>query len=171
MRCNLIFKGIHEKENEGWEDISMVLAKLINEKIDLPYPFEEIDKQISRAHRGSGSDEQEKLGLSSKIILGKNSLSMTVGYEPSSRVQMHSLNGSLHLQISHLVRARSSLTFRQLSNAYVTWQEHTVSLMGPIDKVQEIITVLGILRPQNGYFYTVYKIYLNLLRNYIFYLQ
>lgn len=84
MRCNLIFKGIHEKENEGWEDISMVLAKMINEKIDLPYPFE-----------GSGrTREQEKLGLSSKIILGNNSLSMTVGYEPSSRVQMHSLNGA-----------------------------------------------------------------------------
>ena len=47
----------------------MVLTKLINEKIDLPYPFEEIDKQISSTHRGSGSDEQEKLGLSSKIIL------------------------------------------------------------------------------------------------------
>ena len=40
---------------------------------------------------------------------------------------------SLKLQISHLLRARSSLTFRQLWNvdslwkAYVTWQEHTVS--------------------------------------------
>ena len=44
------------------------------------------------------------------------------------RVQLQ----SLHLQISRLLRARSSLTFRQLQsvdslgNAYVTWQEHTV---------------------------------------------
>ena len=44
------------------------------------------------------------------------------------RVQLQ----SLHLQISGLLRARSSLTFRQLWsvdslwNAYVTWQEHTV---------------------------------------------
>ena len=94
MKCNLIFKGIHEKENEGWEDTSMVLAKLIHEKIDLPYSFEEIDKQISKAHTGSGSDEQEKLGVSSKTILGNNSLSMTVGYEPSTRVQIPSPNGA-----------------------------------------------------------------------------
>ena len=39
---------------------------------------------------------------------------------------------SLNLQISHLLRARSSLTVRQLKsvdslwNAYVTWQEHAV---------------------------------------------
>ena len=38
---------------------------------------------------------------------------------------------SLHLQISRLLRARSSVTLRQLQsvdslwNAYVTWQEHT----------------------------------------------
>ena len=44
------------------------------------------------------------------------------------RVQLHSLK----LQISRLLRARSSLTFRQLQsmdslwNEYVTWQEHTV---------------------------------------------
>ena len=50
MRCNLLFKGIHEKKNEKWEDISMVLAKLINQKLDLPDFFEEIDMQIIRAH-------------------------------------------------------------------------------------------------------------------------
>lgn len=50
MRCNLLFKGIHEKENEKWEDISMVLAKLINQKLDLPDFFEEIDMQIISAH-------------------------------------------------------------------------------------------------------------------------
>ena len=44
------------------------------------------------------------------------------------RVQLQSLK----LHISRLLRARSSLTFRQLQsvdslwNAYVTWQEHTV---------------------------------------------
>ena len=41
---------------------------------------------------------------------------------------------SLKLQISRLLRARSSLTFRQLQsvdslwNAYVTWQEDTISI-------------------------------------------
>ena len=50
MRCNLLFKGIHEKKNEKWEDISMVLAKLINQKLDLPDFFEETDMQIIRAH-------------------------------------------------------------------------------------------------------------------------
>ena len=45
------------------------------------------------------------------------------------RVQLQSLK----LQISHLLRARSSLTFRQLLslysfwNPYMTWQEYTVS--------------------------------------------
>ena len=57
MRCNLIFKGIHEKDNVKWEDTSMVLATLIKKKLDLPYSFEETDLQISRAHRASGTDE------------------------------------------------------------------------------------------------------------------
>ena len=48
------------------------------------------------------------------------------------RVQLQSLK----LQISHLLRARSSLTFRQLKsvdsiwNVYVTWQEYTVTGSG-----------------------------------------
>ena len=47
-----------------------------------------------------------------------------------ARVQLQ----SPHLQISHLLWARSSLTFRQLQsvdslwNAYMTWQEHTVRI-------------------------------------------
>ena len=51
------------------------------------------------------------------------------------RVQLQ----SLHLQISRLLRARSSMTFRQLQsvdslwNAYVTWQEHTVKIMECIE--------------------------------------
>ena len=72
----------------------MVLGKLINEKIDLPYSFEEIDMQISRARRASGSDEQRKQGLSSKIVLGNSPLCMTAGYEPSHSVQMHSPDGA-----------------------------------------------------------------------------
>ena len=52
------------------------------------------------------------------------------------RVQLQ----SLHLQISHLLRARSSLTFMQLQsvdslwNAYVTWQEPTVQATNEADK-------------------------------------
>ena len=57
MRWNLIFKGIHEKDNVKWEDTSMVLATLIKKKLDLPYSFEETDMQISTAHRASGTDE------------------------------------------------------------------------------------------------------------------
>ena len=57
MRSTLIFKNIPGIQNESWENISRLLADFIACELDLPYSFEEIDFQISRAHR---STEQDK---------------------------------------------------------------------------------------------------------------
>ena len=57
MRSTLIFKNIPGIQNESWENISRLLADFITCELDLPYSFEKIDFQISRAHR---STEQDK---------------------------------------------------------------------------------------------------------------
>ena len=57
MRSTLIFKNIPGIQNESWEDSSWLLADFITCELGLPYSFEEIDFQISRAHR---STEQDK---------------------------------------------------------------------------------------------------------------
>ena len=58
MRSNLIFKGIREEHNEIWDDISRLLTSFICDNLNLSYSPEEIDMQISRAHRAK-SDTSE----------------------------------------------------------------------------------------------------------------
>ena len=50
MRSTLIFKNIPGIQNQSWEDTSWFLADFITCELYLPYSFEEIDFQISRAH-------------------------------------------------------------------------------------------------------------------------
>ena len=57
MRSTLIFKNIPGIQNESWEKNSRLLADFITCELDLPYSFEKINFQISRAHR---STEQDK---------------------------------------------------------------------------------------------------------------
>ena len=57
MRSTLIFKNVPGIQNESWENISRLLADFITCELDLPYSFEKINFQISRAHR---STEQDK---------------------------------------------------------------------------------------------------------------
>ena len=57
MRSTLIFKNILGTQNESWEDTSQLLAEFITCEIDLPYSFEEIDFQISRAHQSTEHDK------------------------------------------------------------------------------------------------------------------
>ena len=58
MRSNLIFKGVPEESKETWDDTSQLIAGFITENLNLPYSLDQIDIQISRAHRtnddGSG---------------------------------------------------------------------------------------------------------------------
>ena len=56
MRSTIIFKNIPGIQNESWEDIFRFLADFITCELDLPYSFEEIDFQISRAHRTTEHD-------------------------------------------------------------------------------------------------------------------
>ena len=50
MRSTLIFKNIPGIQNQSSEDTSWFLAVFITCELYLPYSFEEIDFQISRAH-------------------------------------------------------------------------------------------------------------------------
>ena len=50
MRSTLIFKNIDQKPNQTWEDTLEILADFLTSKVNLPYTYEEIDMQISRAH-------------------------------------------------------------------------------------------------------------------------
>ena len=50
MRSTLIFKNIPGIQNQSLEDTSWFLADFITCELYLPYSFEEIDFQISRAH-------------------------------------------------------------------------------------------------------------------------
>ena len=56
MRSNLIFKGIPEESKETWDDTSQLLAGFITENLNLPYSFDQMDMQISRARRTNDTD-------------------------------------------------------------------------------------------------------------------
>ena len=56
MRSNLIFKRIPEESKETWVDTSQLLAGFTAENLNLPYSFDQMDMQISRAHRTNDTD-------------------------------------------------------------------------------------------------------------------
>ena len=60
MRDNLIFKGVDESANEKWENTTQVLADFVNDNLNLGYLFNEIDGQISKAHRASDNNNGKK---------------------------------------------------------------------------------------------------------------
>ena len=60
MIDNLIFRGVGESANEIWEITTQVLADFIHGNFNLGYSFNEIDSQISRAHRPSDNNNGEK---------------------------------------------------------------------------------------------------------------
>ena len=57
MRSTLIFKNILGIQNESWEDTSRLLDDFITCELNLPYSFDEINFQISRAHQSTEQDE------------------------------------------------------------------------------------------------------------------
>ena len=57
LRSTLIFENILGIQNESWEDTSRLLADFITCDLDLPYSIEEINFQISRAHRSTERDK------------------------------------------------------------------------------------------------------------------
>ena len=50
MRSTLIFKNIDQKPNQTWGDTLEILADFLTSEVNLPYTYEEIEMQISRAH-------------------------------------------------------------------------------------------------------------------------
>ena len=60
MRSNLIFKGIPEESKETWNDTSQLRADFITENLNLPYSFDQMDMQISRAHRTNDTDSSRR---------------------------------------------------------------------------------------------------------------
>ena len=59
MRSTLIFKNIKEERKETWEDTARILTNFTVEDLKLSYRYDEIDNQISRAHRGSSEDSND----------------------------------------------------------------------------------------------------------------
>ena len=62
MRSTLIFKNIKEEGETTWEETAQVLRDFIVENLNLPYTSEEIDNQISRAHRSKRDDNNDRNG-------------------------------------------------------------------------------------------------------------
>ena len=59
MRSTLIFKNIKDERKETWVDTARILTNFIVEDLKLSYRYDEIDNQISRAHRGSSEDSND----------------------------------------------------------------------------------------------------------------
>ena len=51
-----VYKGIPEESKETWDDTSQLRAGFITENLNLPYFFDHMDMQISRAHRTNDTD-------------------------------------------------------------------------------------------------------------------
>lgn len=56
MRFNLIFKGISEDSSETLEDTSQLATDFVTENLSLPYSFDKMDIQISRAQQENDTD-------------------------------------------------------------------------------------------------------------------
>ena len=69
MQSNLIIKGIQESPNEKWEDTSEILGEFIRNNLNLPYPREITDMQISRAHPGKANSRKSNKKLSINQLL------------------------------------------------------------------------------------------------------
>ena len=71
MKDNLIFKGIGDSANEKWENTTQVRADFIHDNLNLGYFFNEINSQISRAHRPSDNNNGKKSSESFKTNQSK----------------------------------------------------------------------------------------------------
>ena len=60
MRSNLIFKGIPAESKETWYDTSQQLVGFITENLNLPYSFDQMKMQISRAHRTNDTESNRE---------------------------------------------------------------------------------------------------------------
>ena len=57
MRSTLVFKNIREEHHETWEDTCKTLSHFIISELNAPYPYDDIDLLISRAHRSAENQE------------------------------------------------------------------------------------------------------------------
>ena len=57
MRSTLVFKNIREEHHETWEDTCNTLSHFIISELNAPYPYDDIDLLISRAHRSAENQE------------------------------------------------------------------------------------------------------------------
>ena len=60
MRSSLIFKRIPEESKKTWGNTSQLIAGFITENLNLPYSFDQMDIQISRAHRTNDTDSSRR---------------------------------------------------------------------------------------------------------------
>ena len=60
MRSNLIFKGIPAESKETWYETSHQLVGFITENPNLLYCFDQMNIQISRAHRTNDTESNRR---------------------------------------------------------------------------------------------------------------
>ena len=112
MRSTLIFKNIPGIQNESWEDTSRLLADFITCELDLPHSFEEIDFEISRAHRSAEQDKdhQNKNQRCPKPIFAQF-VNWRIAKEIRNRII--ELNGKRHINVFVSQMYSKELTLRR----------------------------------------------------------
>ena len=56
FRNHLIFKSIEQKPKKTWADTPKIFVEFLLLEVNLPYTYEELAMQISRAYRGTKRD-------------------------------------------------------------------------------------------------------------------
>ena len=93
MRSNLIFKGIPEESKETWGDTSQLLTGFITENLKLPYSFDQMDMQISRAHRTNDDNSSRRNNKSEPRPIIAQFVNWRVAEEVRQKIiQLHSRN-------------------------------------------------------------------------------
>lgn len=56
FRNHLIFKSIEQKRKKPWADTPKIFVEFLVLEVNLPYTYEELAMQISRAYQGTKRD-------------------------------------------------------------------------------------------------------------------
>ena len=117
MRPNLIFKGILKELKKTWDDTSQLLADFITENLNLPYFLDQMDMQISRAHRTNDDESGRRNNKSEPRPIIARLVNWRVAEEARQKNQTSPIEKSVK---SHIVKPMFSkeLTKRR-NNALV----------------------------------------------------
>ena len=123
MRSNLIFKGIPEESKETWDDTSQLLAGFITENLNLPYSFDQMDMQISRAHRTNDTESSRRKNKSEPRPIIAQFINWRVAEEVRQKI-IH-LNSRNQLRVIVNQMFSKELTERR-NNALIKRKEYLI---------------------------------------------